>query len=289
MVQVDKQQLNTKWSTMVKRTFSINFVWDCNLSPKDFKQLFGTKEVCMFVLLAWSKVHFVYPTKTETILDQVLWFNSLIRDIKGKMLYYKKWYAKGIKNLRQIVDLKNKGYATLQNLCEHYGQVINVIDFARLHKCIPKDWLLVLRRNIDVGPKTISEIIKNNVRCAGLVYDFVIAKRPVLTKMRYKWEQELTCEILNANWEMIYIDVCKLTFCTKLRYFHYQIIHGYLITNIIVSKWDRNQTENCELCKQEPEKVHHLFCNCIESRKLWCAIKAWIDYFCYIPVRLYPL
>ena len=131
------------------------------------------------------------------------------------------------------------------------------------------------------------QIVEQNIKCTREVYFYLRDKMKVdNTKMRNNWESLLNIEISDEDWRKLFVDISKLTNSTKLRFFHYRIINGYLITNIRVAKWDREVSPLCSFCKATDETVIHLLVLCPKVRKIWNVLKKWLYYFCNIKLEI---
>ena len=58
----------------------------------------------------------------EVMLNQMLWYNSLIR-IAGKPIFYKKCFEKGVHYVKDIVDSNNE-FLSYEAFVAKYGQCI---------------------------------------------------------------------------------------------------------------------------------------------------------------------
>ena len=149
---------------------------------------------------------------------------------------------------------------------------------------IPKEWWSILSKNITTEiDKTGVDIVQNVTKCTKVVY-IALRDKLVLSKKlktnRIKWEELLQIEIDDKVWSELYRKVCKLTPCTKLRYFQYKFLNGYLTTNSTVAKWDKETKSECTFCKKTDETLHHIFCECEVVIKLWKCLARWLDHFC---------
>ena len=54
----------------------------------------------------------------------------------------------------------------------------------------------------------------------------------------------------------------------KMAIFHFKTIHQILICGKILSKWESNVSQNCNLCNKEDDISHMLF-TCIMVRNVW--------------------
>ena len=98
----------------------------------------------------------------------------------------------------------------------------------------------------------------------------------------------LNIEILDKKWNNLFVDTIILTNCTKLRFFQYRLVNGYVITNSRVSKWDKSITEKCTFCDKEIETVLHLLVECEYVVVIWKSLAKWLDYFAMVACEFTP-
>ena len=62
---------------------------------------------------------------------------------------------------------------------------------------------------------------------------------------------------------------------SSLRSFQYKILNNILYLNDRLYTFKAVPSPLCSLCKLEDESLGHLFCQCIETRKLWHQLQTW--------------
>ena len=234
------------------------------------------------IICSWAKFNFFSPTSKQQILDQVIWLNSHIKE-NNKVLEMKKWIQKGIIYMSDIVV--NNECMTCEQMIQKYGSIVNIIDYMRIKKAIPKEWFRIIKLNIEIETeKSGSQRVGNEKKCSKIVYESLVCKiKRDNLEARLKWEERLLYEIPTKKWLNLYKETKKLTLCTKLRFFQYRLMNNYLITNCRMSKWSKNVSPLCTFCQKEDETVIHLLCLCPMVKKLWEALKRWLYYFCFLP------
>ena len=68
----------------------------------------------------------------------MLWFNSHIK-VEGNTLYFKTWYRKGVIKMENILS-EDGTILSCEEIQNKYSRNLNIIDYCRLHKTIPKEW-----------------------------------------------------------------------------------------------------------------------------------------------------
>ena len=283
-MQVAKFKESSLWSQALVETFKMEpgLILECNLCYKDICKI-TNPTIVRDVMLAWSKINYRTPTSKKDVLNQILWYNSHIK-IRNSTLFLKRWYTSGIVRIQQIWD--DGRFKTCNELVREYGNVINIIDLTNITQAIPKEWLLVIKKEVstDVNLAAV-DLVQSNLKCSKIVYDSIIAKKIDDKKAKNKSELELDCE-LDMLWHKLYQETVKLTLSTKLRVFQYKIINRYLVTNVRISKWNSEITPNCSFCQDDHESILHLLCECGDVKKLWDSLTRWLQHFCDLQVEL---
>ena len=172
---------------------------DCNINKHDMKRV---KENNVFgdIWFAWAKFNAIRLTSVSQVLSQKLWFNSNIKNL-GDMLYIKNWHEVGLNSIKDLIV--GTRIATCQELIDKYGQAaINIIDYARVMKAIPKDWFKVIKHGIQTELEQEGcKIINEQIKCVKIVYCKLLDRMPALKSHKTYWENELVCEIIEQDWQ----------------------------------------------------------------------------------------
>ena len=62
----------------------------------------------------------------------------------------------------------------------------------------------------------------------------------------------------------------------KIRDFQYKINNKILVTNSFLAKINKVDSELCTYCKEQPDKIHHLFLACPKVRMFWQELSTWL-------------
>ena len=73
----------------------------------------------------------------------------------------------------------------------------------------------------------------------------------------------------DINWSAAYQLASKITKSTKLREFQFRRLHRRLPTNDFLTKIRIKENLQCSFCKEECEKLIHLFWNCPITALFW--------------------
>ena len=271
-------ELYYSWLKMIPQ-----HVFECNLSPKDTTKL-KCKNVFKSILNAWCIYNFYQPTSRNQVLDQVIWYNSHIR-INGKIIFWKKLYVKDIVYFKDL--LSNNEMLSFEELQIKTNGALNFLEYICLKKAIPKEWFMIVKKNIEAEIELSGvQKLQNVVKCTKLVYTDLRDRIKIQSSAMIKWEQAVDHEFTPLEWEQLYIKVNRLTLSTKLRYFQFRLINRYIFTNKSVAVWNKDQTELCTFCHQLPETVMHLFFDCKMVQSFWLALKKWLYHFCFLTLEI---
>ena len=92
------------WITKCIPNIDILDFLHCNLNAKDMNTICKRQSASFWheLLNNWSKWNFnPHPMTREYIINQPIWFNSLIK-IGGNIVFHRKWYNQGIFTIRQL-------------------------------------------------------------------------------------------------------------------------------------------------------------------------------------------
>ena len=105
-----------------------------------------------------------------------------------------------------------------------FSNKVNIIDYAKMVKAIPKEWYKVVKKQITTETeKNAVVLVKDEIRCSKIVNDYLINKRENIRsqQVRAKWEEVTGCEITVKQWENFYKNTKILTNSTKLQFFQF--------------------------------------------------------------------
>ena len=119
--------------------------------------------------------------------------------------------------------------------------------------------VIIVKRNIETQCQSSGiDVIKNELKCSKKVYEVIRDRTVVINCKRQMWEDLCNYEFTQKTWEQLYDDVRILTKSTKLRFFQFRLINGYLTTNSKRSKWNSAISPLCTFCGNCDETVIHL-------------------------------
>jgi hypothetical protein len=109
------------------------------------------------IIAGWAQLQaMVTPETAADIATEYLWFNPYIT-INGKSIFYKHWYSKGIKRIRDLLD-DNNVFIGNQEIKNKYDLDVNFLEYYGLRSAIPYHWKVMLRQNTDLQHVRVDEV-----------------------------------------------------------------------------------------------------------------------------------
>ena len=205
--------------------------------------------------------------KNKSQLQLPLWYNDKIK-IGNKSVFFKDWYNKGIRYIKDLTNNKNEFY-NLPEFQTQYNIKTNFITYYGLINAIKK----IIDKHDTKNDNNLYPIIPVNIK--------IFFKNKKGAKDMYK----ILCSINNikkpdyiTKWntsfnfnEYQWKKILQLPFMTtsdsKLLWFQTRITHRILGTNWLLHKIN-NTDKNCTFCNNETETIEHLFWDCQEVQTL---------------------
>ena len=104
------------------------------------------------ILYSWAEINQRYPCHPDEILDQVIWYNTNIRNNK-LMFYFPDLAHVGINCTSDIFNVEIRDFYTAAELNEKYGVHVNFVLYYRIVAVIPVQWKNLLRNPNLVEPE----------------------------------------------------------------------------------------------------------------------------------------
>ena len=203
---------------------------------------------------------------------QPLWYNSKIK-VGGKSNFYKQWAQKGILFVNDLLDCEGK-FLTHNKVSELYQVNINYLSYHGLVKSLEN-----IRKNLNktfkripqpIQPLIVSQITKDRKGCK-LFYNNLINNNENPTAQN-KWIREVNLPN-SFNWHKVYNLLHRTTKDTNLKWLQFRIVHRILSTNTFLTKIGILDSNLCDMCKEVPETLQHVFWECPKTQEFWTALR----------------
>ena len=228
-------------------------------------------------------------TCENQFLEQSIWHNSLIRIGVGPLIFYKEWYLKGITKVKHLKDEDNNFYtlSDFQNKYSlnarplaYYG-VVPALNVRRLWKtCNPNNKAILTSEHECFSRKFLKSQKPSRLVCNKIV------TMPGSAPLKSQQKCLEDCNGINNEnfqWSAAYRLASKCTKSTKLIEFQFKLLHRRIPTNEFLVKIGIKDTPQCSFCKEEPEKLIHLFWLCPKTVSFWQSIITWLNHRKIIP------
>ena len=189
-------------------------------------------------------------------------------------MYYEDWCDMGIMYINDLLNLPLPGSKLFEELVLDFG--ISNRDrrkFNFLMNCIPSSWLQASNSddvNIFDG---VTAGLLNACKVPKFAYSILTEACFPQNRIEF-WESTFD---MNTNddgsgdtdWEEIHIRNFKCSIDTKLRSFYFKVFHKAIAFNDFLFKIKRKDSPLCDFCKQFPESIIHVFCDCELVKPIW--------------------
>ena len=199
----------------------------------------------------------------------------------GKTVFYRTLEEKGISYIKDIMN--DEGIIlTLEEINEKYKTKIDFLTYFGLKRAITdyfkkRDFTLCKQNNIlatPVLPFNISKI--NRSKGSRLYYQALCDFQFNKTNGQLQWERVLNKKLEQKEWVDINLMANRCTQSVNLKWFQYKIVQNILTTNIFLKKIGYIDSSLCSLCKEEPESILHVLCDCTYSNRVWQELSRWL-------------
>ena len=193
-------------------------------------------------------------------------FGFMNRNIRSKTkqyLFNEDWFDKGILYINDLFNPPLPGSKLFKEL---------VLDFDISHhdrrkynflmKCIPSLWLDGPKSN---DPDIFDDITANllDVQKVPKFTYSVFTKTSIPVNHIAFWDNIAdTDDHEDTDWEEIHRHNFKCSIDTQLCSFYFKVFHKAIAFNNFLFKINRKDSPNCDFCKNYPESIIHIFCEC---------------------------
>jgi len=273
-VECEYKDIWASWLISKCNKVDILYLLKCNLCYTDLDKVINLPKNNPWheILIEWCKYNFdVLPWNNNDILNQNIWFNSLIK-INKKMLFNKSWYTNGIKT---IIDLRIENrWLTAAELNAKHNTPVNFLELLSIQKAIPASW----NKHFELINEDYVHKIDSTIFITKHLYNDVIKKKFVLTEeFAVYWRNEFKIELDELEWIESYIECFNWTISSKLRSFYFQLRCKDIMTNAKLFQMKKRLDPYCNWCTSNYQDSIHLFWECKKVKPIWNVITNWIN------------
>ena len=220
----------------------------------------------------WQNVISLMSPENTEICDEVLWNNKHIT-CDGNSVCDTYFINKGIVKVGDIISETGRPwpltwFEAKEKFLLHDSKLRSWLG---LLSCIPAIWKSKLVA--EHGQSNTRSAIKTplGITCRTAYYTLLA---PLIRPATAQSTLETSLNLCVPDWKKIHM-LPRLTIESLLCSFQYKILNNILYLNDRLYKFKAVPSPLCSLCKVESESLIHLFCQCIETRKLWHQLQTW--------------
>ena len=242
------------------------------------------------ILSFWSDVSTLPPYTASSILSESVWHNNLLRI--GNNTISPSLFRSKISSLFVADFFDQSGTILDWNSFKNNHGISDAHYFKwfQILHALPTDWKNVIR--IDGG--------NSRILCDFSPHILVKAKIFPMSKLTSKTFYNILLDNItkpptsqksfhtllgvdNLPWKEIYTLPRKISIDSYSRIFQFKCQHNILFLNNALFRMGLTDTPLCSYCQEVNESLHHLFLDCVISKKLWSDIKIFFSNNIAIP------
>jgi exonuclease III len=266
------------WNHYIKEKLPFKdpaYFMECSITYADIPNKPEKDSFWNEVLINWCILNEEHTNKNnwrlEDIFQENIWWNSKIK-VKKKVVEYKKWAAKGIKKIADLLNDEGK-WLSHHEIQEQYKIKIPFTELYGIQKAITNSWGDITRRNITSTEENKDRLIdKLQVKRKGsqVIYWIIVNKKKIPpTTKRLKWERDVDEEITVTDWRKQLVRSRKLNENTRLQTWTYKYYMRLVPYNTRLKVMGKSETSSCGFCKKAEETLNHLYWECPIIQQLW--------------------
>ncbi len=262
-------------SCLNKLGISHSFIFKC--TSTDIKQLQRVLKIPLF----WAEVIAYFNEckslkedkliKGNELLSEPIWLNIRFRH-NSKPVFLSNWLKSGIIYVKDLFDINGNLISeryVYNNLVDKRNWIAQYSIVKNIFKKIPDNYNTLNAKFVNI--KDNWTLIHNNKvynilkEKSNFFCDILIDKKFERNYMESTWEKEFNIE--KHMWKNIYRNQIWIN-DKKVGEFKYKIICNILSTKALISKWNKDITENCDFCGLK-QTTKHLLYECPRVSSIW--------------------
>ena len=288
-----KQFIRAIKITWVKRYLNDNKkIYNIMLSEnKDIENcfIFGTdyieKSIKSLNNPFWKNVfeHYLFFTKHVAPKSRLeintvpLWLNSNIK-AGGKSFFKQNYVKKGILHINDIINTDGE-FMSYNEFKEIYNVKTHFLEYAGLLSAtkvfcnsfnFPEE---KIKNQTPIHPHIIKILSEKDKGCKHIYDRLMVSSESINFD---KWKQELNIDTSPVNYHTIPFKCCK---DKHLQWFQCRINYRILGTNYMLEKMKIKPSNKCSYCKNKPETIYHLLCECTKVIPFWNSFRNYFQQY----------
>ena len=234
------------------------------------------------MLKAWQDMEKFRYSANE--VNPVIFNNSNIC-MKGKMIFDKDLFDKGIYHVNHIFDNGHvKPVAHFQNIGLNANQLLKIIEIAHV---IPTTWKnaspSVKFQQVDLLDFDINLNVSGQIKLfqatkSSNIYDCFVKDLRETYDLQIK-DCNSKFDLTDKEISNLFTAARNTTLIRKQKEFQFMLLHGVIYTKVQLMKFGFVEDDFCSFCKKDRETYSHLFFNCGKVKDLWHFTKEHFNLF----------
>jgi exonuclease III len=292
-------QYSGTWSDQIMRTLptgNMEYFMSCEINFADIPKKPCKGSIWNEILLQWCLINQSNNHKRkktlEDLLEENIWWNSNIK-VGNKVVEYKNWIKKGIVTTNQLYksDGEILGHKEFEG---KYGLKVNMVEFYGITTAVKKNWNNQVHQATTITETTrqpsILEMTNVKEKTSRVIYRHQIKIKCIKPeRAKNKWEEDIGRPIEDPTWRSHLTKTRKLTISSKLLSWLYRYNLRDIQYNSKLYKMGLSDSELCQFCGKETERILHLYWECPMIRKLWENLELLHNIKIHIPLGLLGL
>ena len=224
------------------------------------------------VLNAWAKFTEYYVHKSESITNEAIWCNDIL---KYNYSMNRNWRSEGLFFVSDL--LKDNKLMSQAEIEAKYGVRVNAIDYNSIRLKVVQVLGLIGNRKDNnplpaIPPRT--HLVMDSKNLSQVVSQTLLGRLntkndDIGEKIKHKWLRE------NQIYQSGTLVVMRqISHSTSLQSLHYRLVNRTLPTNIFLFRVGCSDTSQCTFCDSAEETLGHLFASCEKVRAFFSAIQS---------------
>lgn len=280
---------DSKWNKIIDGFFSriggMQYILNCKCRRDDIMFCFKKLNMPQYykeMIYAWldlkEKFEFqsnsVFNFQNLDVRNEDIWFNSNVKDHKGNIIFFKKWYDAGIlkisdivkdqelMSLKEIEFLLHKKYASLFN---EYHIVINAIPKVWRNRLIKQPINLTYSEDKSLMNTVLKS--KDTKKKSKFFYTMILEQSITQPKVEDNWEIFLNTP-RKIDWKGIWTFNLQAIKENKIAEFNFKFLHNLIPHRYNLYKWKLSNSPLCLFDSELHDNIH-LFCKCKHTKLFW--------------------
>lgn len=218
------------------------------------------------------------PTNLDELKQQVIWCNEFITIyVKGKKshqpLYFKHWIDKGIFYIQDLPIISGRiDIQSTRTMLDSHPSYL--IDSNKLQLALKPYRDLIYETTFHQIEEQNTFVVQTCNKSKALYLNIVQGKREIASLKQISIETDI--QMSKPLLEKIFKRKVITMEIQKIAEFNYKVLHNILACGALISKWDKEVNENCDICNEKETGVHILW-SCNIAQYVWKSISNAMD------------